>query len=135
LHLTGDTIILVIHFCIIFLVIEWIFNVLKGRTAMIVTCVTVYVKHDHIDEFIAVSMENHENSVKESGNLRFDFLQSADDPCRFMLYEAYESEEAVLAHKTTGHYLKWKQTVELWMAKPREGVKHRVLAPTERSKW
>lgn len=102
---------------------------------MIVTSVTIYVKKEHVDEFLAASMENHQNSVKEPGNMRFDVLQCMDDPCRFLLYEAYETEAAALAHKDTAHYLKWRQTVESWMARPREGVRHHVVAPTDRDKW
>jgi len=106
---------------------------MRGGTAMIVTSVTVYVKKERVDEFIAASLENHENSVKESGNLRFDVLQSMDDPCRFLLYEAYATEAAAQAHKTTAHYLKWKNAVEPWMAKPREGVRGRGQAPGDRA--
>ncbi len=102
---------------------------------MIVTCVTVYVKPNHIQEFIEASMANHEGSVREPGNLRFDVLQCADDPARFLLYEAYESGEAAAAHKETAHYLKWKETVAPWMAKPREGIKHNVICPLEKNKW
>ena len=47
---------------------------------MIVTSVTVYVKNEHVDAFIAATVENHEASVKEQGNMRFDVLQSMDDP-------------------------------------------------------
>jgi autoinducer 2-degrading protein len=102
---------------------------------MIVTCVTVYVKPEHVNDFIKASAENHEGSVKEDGNMRFDVLQCMDDPARFMLYEAYESEEAAKAHKNTDHYLKWRDTVADWMAKPREGVPHKVVCPLERNKW
>lgn len=102
---------------------------------MIVTSVTVYVKKEHVEDFVNASLENHTHSLKESGNLRFDVLQCMDDPCRFLLYEAYESEASALAHKETPHYAKWRDTVAPWMAKPREGVKHRVVAPTNRSGW
>ena len=102
---------------------------------MIVTCVTVYVKPENTEEFIRATRENHQNSVKEKGNLRFDFLRCASDPGRFFLYEAYESEEASAAHKNTAHYLKWKETVAPWMAKPREGIAHKVIAPAEVLKW
>ena len=102
---------------------------------MIVTSVTVYVQKSHVEAFKAACIENHENSVKEPGNLRFDVLQCMDDPCRFLLYEAYETEAAALAHRDTAHYLKWRQTVEPWMAKPREGVRHSVIAPRDRNKW
>ena len=102
---------------------------------MIVTCVTVYVKEDHVDDFIKASVENHNESIKEPGNMRFDVLQCLDDPTRFLLYEAYESKEAAGAHKETGHYLKWRETVADWMARSREGVPHRVIAPEDRSQW
>lgn len=102
---------------------------------MIVTCVTVHVKEGHIDDFIQASVENHNGSIKEPANMRFDVLQCTTDPAGFLLYEAYESEEAAAAHKKTEHYLKWKETVADWMAKPREGIPHRVICPKERSRW
>ena len=101
---------------------------------MIVTCVTVYVKEEHIDDFIKATIENHRESIKEPGNMRFDVLQCIDDPKRFLLYEAYESEEASATHKKTEYYLKWRETVTDWMARPREGVPHKVIAPEDRSK-
>ncbi len=105
------------------------------RVKMIVTCVTVFVKEGHEDDFIKASIKNHEASVKESGNMRFDVLQCIDDPSRFLLYEAYESEEASKAHKKTEHYLEWRKTIEDWMAKPRVGVPHRVIRPEDRCMW
>ena len=102
---------------------------------MIVTCVHVHVKPEAVAEFIKASTANHKGSVKEPGNLRFDFVQQADDPCRFMLYEAYESEEAVAAHKATAHYLKWRDTVQEMMAEPRKAVKYNILQPSDRRKW
>jgi autoinducer 2-degrading protein len=102
---------------------------------MIVTCVTVYVKEEHIGDFVAATVQNHEGSIQEAGNMRFDVLQSVDDPARFLLYEAYESEQAAKAHKETGHYRKWRDTVAPWMAKPREGIAHKVIRPNERSRW
>lgn len=98
---------------------------------MIVTCVHVKVKPENIQEFIAASGLNHLESVKEPGNLRFDLCQMADDPGSFLLYEAYESEEASAAHKTTPHYAKWRDTVATMMAEPRKGVKYRILNPVK----
>ncbi len=102
---------------------------------MIVTCVTVYVRDEHIDDFIRASVKNHSGSVQEPGNLRFDILQCIINPSRFMLYEAYESEEASAAHKKTNHYLEWKETVADWMAQPREGVPYKVICPEDRIEW
>jgi len=96
---------------------------------MTATLVYVQVKPEYVKAFIDATRENHLNSVKEIGNLRFDILQDTNDPGKFVLYEAYETDQAVIAHKETAHYLKWRDTVASWMAKPREGVKHNILFP------
>jgi autoinducer 2-degrading protein len=97
--------------------------------AMFTTLVHVRVKPAFVRQFIEATRENHQQSIKEPGNLRFDVLQNATDEARFVLYEVYSTEEAVAAHKETPHYLKWRETVESWMAEPREGVKHNMLFP------
>jgi len=102
---------------------------------MIVTVVNVFVKAEHVDAFIEATLENHRRSRQEKGNLRFDVLRRRDDPCAFTLYEAYETDEAAAAHKTTAHYLKWRETVESWMARPREGLAHDVCAPQDLTEW
>lgn len=96
---------------------------------MQVTIVHVHVKPDHIDDFIEACRLNHEASVREAGNLRFDVLQSAQDPARFVLYEAYASAGEAQAHKETAHYLAWREAVADWMASPREGVPYHGLFP------
>ena len=102
---------------------------------MIVYCVTVRVKEAHIADFIAATIANHEGTRGEPGNLRFDVLQSADDPGRVFLYEAYASAEAVAAHTQTAHYARWRDAVADWMAAPREGLMHRVIRPQEDDAW
>jgi len=96
---------------------------------MYVTIVHIEVHLDHLDSFIQASTANHLESVKESGNLRFDLLQSDDNPGRFVLYEAYDSGSSAAAHKETAHYMKWRETVAPWMAKPREGIRYKGLQP------
>ncbi len=102
---------------------------------MLVTLVSIWVKPEHREAFIEETRLNHEGAVAEPGNVRFDVLQSADDPCRFMLYEVYASPEAVAAHKGTEHYRRWRQAVDSWMAQPREGVPFRPLFPREPEAW
>ncbi|MEJ5361156.1 MAG: antibiotic biosynthesis monooxygenase [Spirochaetota bacterium] len=102
---------------------------------MIVTIVHVNVKPEHIEDFIKATQENHQNSIKEPGNLRFDVLQNKDDPAKFILYEAYISPEASAEHKNTPHYIKWKDTVASWMAEPRVGIPYTVIAPTNEALW
>jgi autoinducer 2-degrading protein len=88
-----------------------------------------------IDSFINATITNHRESVKEPGNLRFDFIQQSDDPCRFMLYEAYENEAAATAHKNTSHYTRWRDTVADFMAEPRQGIKYRIIEPSDITRW
>jgi len=96
---------------------------------MYVTIVHVHVKPECGDSFAEACRKNHEASVQEDGNRRFDILRSKDDPGYFVLYEAYASEADAARHKETAHYARWRDTVADWMAKPREGVKFDGLYP------
>lgn len=96
---------------------------------MPVTLVKVYVKSAYIDDFIEASRLNHEASIQEPGNRRFDVLQSSEDPSHFVLYEAYASAADAAAHKETVHYLRWRDTVADWMASPRRGIPYNGLFP------
>lgn len=98
---------------------------------MHVTLVHVSVKAECVDDFIEASRVNHEASVCEPGNRRFDVLQSAEDPTHFMLYEAYASADDAKAHKDTDHYATWRDTVEHMMAAPRRGEPFIALAPED----
>jgi autoinducer 2-degrading protein len=98
---------------------------------MHVTLVHVQVKPEHIDDFITATQLNHEASILELGNRRFDILQSPENPEQFTLYEAYTTAEAAADHKSTAHYLAWRDTVADWMATPRQGVRYNGLFPKE----
>lgn len=89
---------------------------------MQVTLVHVKVKPAHVQDFIAATRANHEGSIREPNNRRFDFIQSVEDPTRFVLVEAYLSKDDVLAHKETDHYKRWRDTVGAWMDEPRRAV-------------
>jgi autoinducer 2-degrading protein len=96
---------------------------------MHVTLVEVHVKPEYINDFITATRRNHEASIQEPGNRRFDVLQSPDDPARFLLYEAYAGPADSDAHKQTPHYLTWRDTVADWMAQPRMGIPYNGLFP------
>ncbi len=102
---------------------------------MHVVCVYVHVKPEHRDEFIQATLENARGTVQEPGNLRFDVLQQADDPNRFVLYEVYHDEAGMEAHKQTSHYARWRDAVGPWMAEPRKGVTYAPLFPAEAAMW
>ena len=96
---------------------------------MHVTLVYVTVTPEHVDNFLEATRANHNASVEEPGNRRFDVLQSADTPNEFVLYEAYQSEADALAHKQTDHYARWRDRVAGWMAEPRKGVSYTGIYP------
>ena len=88
---------------------------------MHVTLVHVRVLPDHLDAFLEASRVNHEGSVHEPGNLRFDVLRDPDDPTRFLIYEVFVDDATAAAHKSTAHYLAWRDLVAPMMAEPRRG--------------
>ncbi len=102
---------------------------------MKVNIVHIRVKEEFLDAFIEASIENHRNTIKEPGNLRFDILQDAQDPLKWIFYEAFRDDDAVVAHKATPHYAKWRDTVADWMAEPRKGVSHVAVAPSDERQW
>ncbi len=98
---------------------------------MRVVQVHVRVKPEFIEGFKAVSVENAHHSVQEPGIARFDVLQQADDPARFILVEVYRTAEAPAQHKETAHYQIWREKVVPMMAEPRMSVKYNTIYPGE----
>jgi autoinducer 2-degrading protein len=86
---------------------------------MFIAAVHVYIKPDKVDEFKQMIRANHEGSIREPGCLRFDVAQSKDDPTEFMLWEWYADEDAAKFHKTTPHYLAFKERAPEFMARER----------------
>lgn len=96
---------------------------------MFVTIVDVWVKPESVEAFITACEKNHLASIQEPENMRFDVLQDANDACKFVLYEAYQTEAGAKAHKETAHYLEWRETVAEMMAQPRQGHVHNGIKP------
>ena len=94
---------------------------------MFVVAVTVYVKPDQVDAFLAATLDNARNTRQEPGNVRFDVLQAQDEPARFMIYEVFQSKEAHASHQQTDLYFRWREAVADLMAQPRQGVKHNSI--------
>jgi len=90
---------------------------------MLIVHVHVHVKAECIEAFKKTALENARESVKEPGIARFDVVQQADDPTRFVLVEVYRTADAPAKHKETPHYAKWRDTVAPMMAEPRSSVK------------
>lgn len=101
---------------------------------MLVVHVHVHVRPDCVEAFKTATLANADASLREPGIARFDFMQQADDPTRFVLVEAYRSPAAPAAHKDTAHYATWRDTVAPMMAEPRTSQKFANLFPAD-DRW
>ena len=101
---------------------------------MLVVHVFVHVKPDQVVAFKKATLENAQNSLKETGIARFDVCQQQDDPTRFVLVEVYRTPEDPARHKETVHYQKWRDRVADMMAEPRSSIKYDNLFPDE-DRW
>jgi len=99
--------------------------------SMLIVHVHVRVKPQCVQAFQEATIENARQSLKEPGIARFDVVQPADDPTRFVLVEAYRTDDAPATHKETVHYAKWRDTVAEMMAEPRTSTKFRNLFPDD----
>ena len=98
---------------------------------MLIVHVQVQVKPETIAAFKQATLQNARQSVQEPGIAAFDVVQQRDDPTRFVLVEAYRTEEAPARHKETAHYAAWRDAVAPMMANPRTSVKFNNLFPSD----
>jgi autoinducer 2-degrading protein len=98
---------------------------------MLIVHVHVAVTPDAIEAFKAATLANATASVREPGIARFDVMQQADDPSRFVLVEVYRTAGAPAAHKETSHYATWRDTVASMMAAPRTSMKFANVFPAD----
>ena len=98
---------------------------------MYIVHVFIHVKADKLDEFRQATEANASASIQEPGVARFDFLQLADDPTRFLLVEVYRTPEDANKHKETAHYNRWREAVEPLLSEPRSRTIYRNLAPAD----
>ena len=99
---------------------------------MLVVHVHAHVKPEFVEDFRIASLENASKSIKEPGIARFDVIQQADDPTRFMLVEVYRTAGDPGRHKETSHYQSWRNKVENMMAEPRKSTKYLNVFPADK---
>jgi autoinducer 2-degrading protein len=96
---------------------------------MLIIHVQIHVKPDSVEQFRQATIANAKQSINEPGIARFDLLQQADDPTRFILLEVYRTAEAPARHRETAHYQTWRDTVADMMAEPRARVECSNVVP------
>jgi (4S)-4-hydroxy-5-phosphonooxypentane-2,3-dione isomerase len=103
-------------------------------SSLVVVHVQVRVKPDGLDAFLRATRDNAAHSLEEPGVARFDVVQDAGDPTRFVLVEAYRDAAAVAAHKETAHYRSWRDAVAELMAEPRSSRSFASVFPDD-ARW
>lgn len=98
---------------------------------MYIVHVFVHVRPEHLEAFKAATLENARNSVQEPGIARFDVIQQANDPTRFVLVEVYRTPDDPAKHKETAHYNRWREIAEPLLAEPRTRVVYDNIFPDE----
>jgi len=98
---------------------------------MLIVHVHARVKPDYVEAFRQATIENARQSVQEPGVARFDVIQQADDPTRFILVEVYRTPQAPAEHKETARYQRLRDTVAEMMAEPRTSVKYSNVFPPD----
>jgi quinol monooxygenase YgiN len=93
--------------------------------------VHVHVRPEAVEAFLAATLVNASNSLREPGIARFDILRQQEDPARFVLVEAYRTTDAIAAHKETAHYAAWRDAVAPLMAAPRSSVRFANVFPAD----
>jgi quinol monooxygenase YgiN len=98
---------------------------------MHILIVQARVKAEFIDAFKQATAINAENSAREPGVARFDFLQQQDDPSKFVLYEVYRDASAPARHKETAHYNAWVEKVSHMFEEPRTRALYTNVFPAD----
>jgi quinol monooxygenase YgiN len=98
---------------------------------MHVAIISIRVKPEAVEAFREATIENATNSRKEPGVVRFDVLQSKDDPTTFVLYEVYRTPDDPARHRETAHYQAWSAAVGDLLAEPRTRAFYANVSPTD----
>ena len=99
---------------------------------MISIFVTIRIKPGFSTQFAEASLGDAQGSVRdEPGCFRFDILKNTEEPNLFHLYEVYEDEAALDAHRNAPHYKKWRSTVEDWFDGDIERVMMNTVFPSD----
>ncbi len=89
---------------------------------MLIQMVNIKVKEGHAAEFLEAFRINYEGTRSEPGNLRFDVLRDPQDENTFLIYEVFQSAEALEDHRKTEHYKECVRMIDPILAGPRTKV-------------
>ena len=94
---------------------------------MITQIVYLSVAPENREALVHEARENARQSLLEDGVRRFDVLEQADDPTKLVLYEVYDSSEALETHRLTSHFKRWQEKAVPLLSKPRERTVYQLI--------
>ncbi len=74
---------------------------------MIVQVVYLEIPPANRERFLEIVLANVAASRMEEGVVQFDLLEQQDAPGKFILYETYQDQAALAAHRLTLHFQEW----------------------------
>ncbi len=100
---------------------------------MFIAAVHVFVKPEAIDDFLELIEADQVGTLAEPGCVRFDVVRSLDDPNEFLIWEVYLDDEAAAYHKTTPHYLDFKERMPALASRDRYADRYTgISVPTDK---
>ena len=85
---------------------------------MIVIAGSVAVRPERRDEAVRVALEMERATRAEAGCHAYRFSAALDDPATFLLFEEWESEEALARHFASAHMAAFQQALPGLLAGP-----------------
>jgi autoinducer 2-degrading protein len=88
---------------------------------------TFSVNLEAVDHFQTVTLQHVGTSQQEAGIVRFELMQSEEDPRQFALLMLFQDDSARIRHMTTEHFQAWRETIAPDLAEPIRSVRYRRL--------
>lgn len=83
---------------------------------MIVHTAHIVCGHDHIDAFRSRLLRHAATTMEmEPGCICFDVHQSVERPELFYLHECYQDQQALDAHRASGHFARFRKDTANWV--------------------
>jgi autoinducer 2-degrading protein len=102
---------------------------------MLAMWVKVRVKPDERERFLkAIEVDALGSERDETGCLRFNVLQDAQDQNVYYFFEAYRDEAALEAHRAAPHYAVWRAAADTLDAPP-QATRCQTVFPAAAGYW
>jgi len=85
-------------------------------SSVYIAAIDLVIIPSELPKFLEAIKENAAAAIKEPGVRAFNVAAVANTPNHILLYEVYENEEALKAHRETEHFKKYMATTSAMIA-------------------